>query len=201
MSLLTLWGYTLTKDDVTELPALLSVDAFNAMTNGRFTGDGRIPAALAAAQNAVRNYVGWHLAPSMGCEFQADSVDTGRIVQLPSRYVTSVESVTVNGQLLQPWDYALKPFGLLYLLRRPVRSGWNDITVRYTAGLAEVPGEVASLIVSLASHALSTRYGVQSETAGGVSISYNATWMNAGATALPSNERDTLAPYKLQGVF
>jgi hypothetical protein len=43
---------------------------------------------------------------------------------------------------------------------------------------------------------------VQSEAAGGVSVTYNATWTNsARATALPSDNKEVLAPYRLQGVF
>ena len=44
--------------------------------------------------------------------------------------------------------------------------------------------------------------GITSEAAGGVSITYNANWINsARATALPDDNKEVLAPYRLQGVF
>ena len=44
--------------------------------------------------------------------------------------------------------------------------------------------------------------GVTSEASGGVSVTYNATWINnSRATALPDDNKEVLAPYRLQGVF
>ena len=37
---------------------------------------------------------------------------------------------------------------------------------------------------------------------GGVSIPYNAAWVNsARASALPDDDKEVLAPYRIQGVF
>ena len=63
-------------------------------------------------------------------------------------------------------------------------------------------GAIKELIAHRVTHALAQSYGVQSEAAGGVSVTYNATWTNnARATALPSDNKEVLAPYRLQGVF
>jgi hypothetical protein len=61
---------------------------------------------------------------------------------------------------------------------------------------------VQELIAHRVTHALASSAGVQSETAGGVSITYNATWTNsARATALADDNKEVLAPYRLRGVF
>ena len=202
MSLLTNWGY-LIDQNVTELPDMLSQTAFGDMTAGKYSGDVRIPSMISAAQAAIRNYCGWHVSPSLPCIFEADSISTGRVIQLPARYVSSVESVTFNGETLPPESYHLKSNGLLHFNRKLLGCSWGDIIVKYTAGIPEgLMGAIKELIAHRVTHALAQSYGVQSEAAGGVSVTYNATWTNnARATALPSDNKEVLAPYRLQGVF
>ena len=200
MSLLTPWGYALTAE---ELPGILTPAEFSEITGGKFRDDGRIAESIKAATAAVRNYCGWHLYPSMACEIYADSVNTGRVVQLPSRHVTSVEAVTIAGRTLEPSEYVLKPAGLLILKRRCMAWDWGDITVHYTAGLPDgMADAIKDIVADRAAHALSGSYGVQSEAAGGLSVTYNAAWIKeARATALPEAYRDTLDPYRVQGVY
>lgn len=202
MSLLTNWGY-LIDQNVTELPEMLSQSTFGNMTAGKYSGDVRIPSMISAAQAAIRNYCGWHVYPSLPCIFEADSVSTGRVIQLPARFVSSVESVTFNGEELPPESYHLKNNGLLYFNRKFFGCSWGDIIVKYTAGVPdELMDAIKELIAHRVTHALAQSYGVQSEAAGGVSVTYNATWTNnARATALPSDNKEVLAPYRLQGVF
>ena len=57
MSLLTTWGYTIT-DGIEELPPMLSVEDFNAMTANKYAGNTRIEPNIAAASLAIRNYCG-----------------------------------------------------------------------------------------------------------------------------------------------
>lgn len=201
MSLLTNWGYTVT--DMDYLPDMIGETAFNELTANKYAGDVRIPPTIKAAQEAIRNYCGWHISPNLECEYVADSESIGRVLQLPARYVTSVNSVTFRGVELNEGTYHFKPNGLLYFDRPIQGCGWNDIVVRYEAGLSdELMGAITELISHRVTHALAQSYGVQSEAAGGVSVTYNATWINrARATALPDDNKEVLAPYKLQGVF
>ena len=62
----TPWGYTLT--ELNELPTILTEEEFSTMTAGRYTDDVRIPSMLAAAQSAVRELCGWHIADNQPCE-------------------------------------------------------------------------------------------------------------------------------------
>lgn len=201
MSLLTNWSYSI--DGMSYLPGMLSVDDFNKFTAGKYAGDVRILPTIEAAQAAIRNHCGWHVYPSLPCIFEADSISTGRVIQLPARFVSSVESVTLNGEELPPESYHLKSNGLLYFDRKFLGCSWGDIIVKYTAGVPDgLMDAIKELIAHRVTHALAQSYGVQSEAAGGVSVTYNATWTNnARATALPSDNKEVLAPYRLQGVF
>ena len=61
---------------------------------------------------------------------------------------------------------------------------------------------IKELIAGRVNHALAQPYGVQSESAGGVSVSYTQNWSSGGgAGALQSTDVETLEPYKLRGVF
>lgn len=202
MSLLTNWGY-LIDTDKTQLPDMINATEFNNLTAQKYSGDARIAQNMSAAQAAIRNYCGWHVSPSLPCIFDADSISTGRVIQLPARFVSSVESVTFNGEELPPESYHLKFNGLLYFDRRFLGCSWGDIIVKYTAGVPDgLMDAIKELIAHRVTHALAQSYGVQSEAAGGVSVTYNATWINnARATALPSDNKEVLAPYRLQGVF
>lgn len=201
MNLLTNWGYSLV--DATDVPDMMDATEFDMLTANKYIGDERITPMIRAAQDAIRNYCGWHVFPAMDCEYAADSCSVGRVIQLPARYVESVESVTVNGTELSADSYHLKPNGLLFFSTRICGSGWNDIVVKYRAGVpGQLMGALNELIAHRVTHALAQSYGIQSEAAGGVSITYNATWTNnARATALPDDNKEVLAPYKLQGVF
>ena len=203
MSLPTSWGYSIEEEGLEFLPDMLTREEYADLTAGKYGTDRRIPPTIKAASAAARAYVGWHLYPALSCEFEADRLDTGRVVQLPSRYVSAVESVTVDGRELEPEEYAFKTSGLLYLKRPPARKGWNDIKVRFVSGLPEAHmAAVKELLGHQITHAMAQSYGVQSEAAGGVSVTYNATWANgARATALPDDGKETLAAYRLQGVY
>lgn len=201
--MITNWGYT-----VDELGEMLTESEFNEMTAGRYNGDQRITPLLNAAEAAVRNYCGWHVAPSANCVLEARAHDLRMIysgcdtvIQLPARFVTAVSAVTVGGTAVT--DFSFEASGLLRLYDTMVSSRKTIIRVEYTAGLPdELAGAVKELIGHRVTHGLAQSYGVQSEAAGGVSITYSANWINsARATALPDDNRDTLAPYRLQGVF
>lgn len=207
MSLLTTWGYTLT--DVDELPALLTEEEFHELTANKYASDGRVPANIAAASSAVRNYCGWHVYPALACKLDTTLFDRrvtltdGEIlVQLPAKFVTEITSIEIDGAAHN--DYILEPNGILMIYHIGCHlHKYTQIAVEYTAGVPDdFINAVKELIANRVTHALSSSAGVQSETAGGVSITYNAGWVNsARATALADDNKEVLAPYRIQGVF
>jgi len=210
MSLQTTWGYTITDADA--LPALLTEVEFNAITANKYAGDTRIPANLAAASEAIRNYCGWHINPVSACSFSERLLyGDGRIkrtygdflIQLPATFVTGITSVTIGGEA---WtDYALESCGLLRLFdvysSKITRK--TEIVVTYTAGIPDARmAAIKELIAHRVTHALVSPAGVQSESAGGVSITYSSNWINsARSTALADDNKEVLSPYKLREVF
>lgn len=208
MSLQTQWGYTITDADA--LSPMLSVSDFNTMTANKYSGDARVSSELAAACAAVRNWCGWHVYPAHACSLTERLLaGNGRIkrsgadilIQLPTTFLTSVTAVTVGG--VEHTDYDLAPNGILRLFD----VGWTDrktqIVVEYVAGLPEgMMDGIKELIAGRVNHALAQPYGVQSESAGGVSITYSASWAaSASASSLPDDNKETLSPFRVRGVF
>lgn len=208
MSVLTTWGYALT--DVDAVPSMLTVAEYNAFTANKYQSDSRAEPDIKAAAAAVRNYCGWHVYPSLACELNTTLYDKAVtvldrmiLIQLPATFVSSVESITVDG--VEYDSYVLMPNGILRIFGLPWSHMklWTPVVINYTAGLPEGGADaVKELIAHRVTHALASSDGVQSETAGGVSITYSANWTNsARSTALADDNKEVLSPYRLRGVF
>lgn len=203
MSLLTSWGYELV--DAESLPELITDTEFNTMTGGRFTGDTRISSAVSAASLALQNYCGWHLSGSLKCKIQWDINNRGIVrngfdllIQLPARLVSSVESVKIDG--IETTDYMINPSGNLTIYDACVSDRRTIVEVVYTAGVVNAAG-VKELVAQMASLELSKSYGITSEAAGGVSVTYNSSWTNGSFDRVLENNAGMLAGYRLKGVF
>lgn len=204
--MLTNWGYILTEVD--SLEDMLTDEEFNDFTAGKYCNDSRIEGDIRAASSAIRNYCGWHIYPSLDCKLNTTFLDRrvtrvggNVLIQLPTRYVTEIESVKINGT-----DYSTfvsEPNGILKVYNVGYCAEYTPVEVEYVAGLPDTMMDgIKELISHRVTHALASSNGVQSETAGGVSISYSANWINsARATALADDNKEVLAPYRVQGVF
>lgn len=196
--LLTNWGYTI--ENTASLPDLMTVAEFNALTGNKFVNDTRVSSLLASAQMTVRNFCGWHLFPSLPCKFEADSINVSRCIQLPSRFVSGVESVALNGEAVL--DYHVKTNGLVFLDGSVLGRSWNDVEVKFTSGLGTSQiGALKEILAGRIANALTNSYGVQSESAGGVSITYSLNWAShASAASITDPLIAALMPYKVQEV-
>lgn len=196
--MLTSWGYTI--ENTATLPDLMTVAEFDALTGNKFAGDARVPQLLASAQVAIRNFCGWHIYPSLPCKYEADSIDVSRCIQLPSRFVSAVESVKVHGESLL--DFHPKTNGLVFLDGSVLGKSWNDVEVKFTSGLdASQMSALKEILAGRIANALTNSYGVQSESAGGVSITYSLNWAShASAASITDPLIAALSPYRVQGV-
>jgi hypothetical protein len=196
--LLTNWGYTI--ENTASLPDLMTVAEFNALTGNKFAGDARVSSLLASAQITIRNFCGWHLYPSLPCKFEADSINVSRCIQLPSRFVSGVGSLTLNGEAVL--DYHVKTNGLVFLDGSVLGKSWNDVVVEFSSGLGDSQmGALKEILAGRIANALTNSYGVQSESAGGVSITYSLNWAShASAASITDPLIAALAPYKVQEV-
>lgn len=204
MSLLTNWGYTLTDADT--IPAMLTAQEY-ADYSGRDDDITRVNAEISAACGAIRNFVGWHLYPAMACKVEMMASDrrvtfTGKdvIIQLPARHVASVTRVAIAGT---EYEFFIDPNGLLYVFGGYACDRYTIIVVEYTAGLSdELMAPIKELIAHRVTHSVAVPSGITSEAAGGVSVTYNANWINnSRATGLAGDNKELLIPYKVQGVF
>lgn len=208
MSLITNWGYTLTEVDA--LTQMLSSDEFSELTAGKYDGDSRVDPSIEAASSAVRDYCGWHVFPSASCKLDTTFFD-GRVmvvrgtvlIQLPAKYVTNVSLVRIGDKEYTTFVATTNGLLKIYDVTLAGLREYTSIEVEYTAGLPDaLMSGVKELIAHRVIHAVASSGGVQSETAGGVSITYSANWTNsARATALADDNKEVLAPYKIQGVF
>ena len=209
MSLMTSWGYTITDADT--LADMLTEDEYNEFTANKYVSEtDKVSRNISAASSAVRNYCNWHVWPSQACRFEATFYDyrvtevfDGILIQLPAKYVSAITSITIGNA--EHTTYVLEPNGVLRLYG----VTWDGIykhtpiVVEYTAGVPDALMDgLKELVANRVTHAMASTSGVQSETAGGVSITYNATWANTSrATALADDNKEVLQAFRVQGVF
>lgn len=215
---LTPWGYII---DSQSLPDFITVNEFSNFTNGKFgTTDTRISANIPSATASIRNYCGWHISPNLTCgmvyrvqDLRDAFVGSDLLVQLPATLVTSVEKVVLDavfnsetgeyeGDIADEFDIGMGN-GLVRIYDVGGRSRKSNIFIKYTAGYPDTNiSVIKELTAHRVTHALSSSYGIMSESAGGVSVTYNASWAgNTRSTALPDDNREVLAQYKVKGVF
>ena len=187
----TAWGY-----EVENLSPLLDVEKFHTMTGGAYKNNYRVESALLAASQAVRNYCGWHISPSMECK--AYPVGGVKITKLPAAYVSAINSVTEDGVPLSGGQYEWRQDGLIRRTQfKNWSCGWDAIEVNYVAGYSiEACPDLAEAVRAIAEGVLAVSAGVTSESADGVAISYssNASSIAAGLTY---SQKAALAAYKV----
>lgn len=208
---LTNWGYTLTAENT--LPDLLSVADFNTMTANKYSTDSRLATTLSSVSSAIRNYVGWHLAGNYACRqiFTMDDLHIVRNgndvdIRLPVGFVTGVTHIYFGATLEEGvWsgdEYVqfFKQNGMIRVYNVPQCYDRSSIVVvEFTAGLNDdLAMGIKAIVAQRVAHTLSAPIGVTSESAGGVSISYSANYVNsAKATSLMTDDREALLPYRV----
>lgn len=217
----TPWGYYV---NVENLPNLVSVTEFNAFTNSKFVGDSRVMASIPGASAAIRNFCGWHVSPSLQCgafynvhALRDAFVGGDLLVQLPATFVSSVSLIVLGAvwdSVLNEWQgdiihgedldrYDLETNGVLRIYDAAGLDRKARIFIKFEAGYQDsnIP-VIKELAANLITHATATAYGVNSESAGGVSVSYNSAWVGQPtAVSLSGDSRQVLTPYKVRGVF
>lgn len=207
MSLKTAWGYTITDSDT--LANIITVEEFNTLTGNKFAGDARIEPNIKAASAKIRGFCGWHLYPSAACELVTTFFDKritrmpyGFSIQLPSSFVSAITSIKVGG--VTQTEFALESNGFLRVFCHSAYiEPFTELEVTYQAGLSAA---LVDGIKQIAAHrvtiALASSNGVQSESTGGVSVTYAASWTNTSGTAgLSDAEKELLIPNRIIGAI
>lgn len=212
----TPWGYIV---DAETIPDLLTADEFNNFTASKYAGDSRVTANIQSATAAIRNFCGWHIAPSLTCgmiyrvaDLRDAFVGPDLLVQLPATFVTCVSKIVLNAVLNELSgeyegdvvdEYDLDQSGILRIYDANVCSRKSKIFIKYQAGLPlNNIAAIKELVANRVTHAVASSYGVMSEAAGGVSVTYSASWAgNTRSGSLPDDTREVLEPYRCKGVF
>lgn len=154
--------------------------------------------ALAAAHGAIRRWCGWHVAPSI-TETLILNGNGGNTILLPSKHVTAVTQVLVEGEdatALADWGEE----GTLELLgprRFSRRRRSVEITLTHGYDPDEVP-EIADLIRTLAVRAITPASDTVQRTAGPFAERRQARSDGLlGGLGLFESEKEQLAPYRL----
>lgn len=189
----TAWGYEVDADSI---PPLLSTADFDSMTGGRYAGDLHAASALSAASQAIRNFCGWHVSPSLECHARLTA--NGKLCRIPAGYVSDVATVAEDGSELSEGQYEWRRDGIMRrACFRNWAGGWDAVVVDYTAGYdAGAVPDLAEAVRAIAEGVLAVSAGVTSESADGVSISYSAN-ASSIAAALTEQQRVALMPYRL----
>lgn len=187
----TAWGY-----EVENIPPLLRPEKFNSMTGNAYAGNTRTESALLAASQAVRNYCGWHICPSLECE--AYLTGGSKLIKLPAGYVSEISSVSEDGEPLHGNQYEWRRDGLMRRTQFKIWTNkWDAIKVEYEAGYdIEAVPDLAEAVRAITEGVLAVSAGVTSESADGVSISYSSS-ASSIAAALTSSQKAALAAYKV----
>lgn len=110
-----------------------------------------------------------------------------RYVDLPQRPVVSVASVVQGGKtLVAETDYKLRR-DRLYL------NGCEPVSVTFTHGYTETPGDVLAVVLTAAQRVLSNPSDLRQETVGSVSVTYAAETIGV---SLSQADKDLLARYR-----
>ena len=211
----TTWGYKLTT--ASSLTDFLTTSEFNNFTANKYTGDVRVEPNIKSATRSIQNYCGWHIYPNLECEMIYRVLDlrdcfigSDLLIQLPSCFTTEVSSVLLNavfdnnewtGDAITDFDFTESGLLRLYSVSNIDRK--SKIRIVFKSGLdASQIDVLKELTAHRVVHAVSSSYGVTSESAGGVSITYNSSWAgNTRSTALPDDNKEILNLYRVKGVF
>lgn len=162
--------------------------------------DPRLPGALAAVTAMIRRWAGWHIAPSRTETITLDG-DGGRELDLPSKYVTAISSISENGS--DPLDesaYSWSQLGLVWLRDRQLWTRrLGGISVNLTHGYATVPADLTQVTLAILTRQITSPLGVVREQ----TLSASVTWSQvapgvAGGLALLPHEMALLEPFRIE---
>lgn len=162
--------------------------------------DGDDDFLLIQAEALVRDYCGWHIAPSRTETLTLDGIDYGTIF-LPSKYVTAVSTLTVDGTVASASNYTWDQSGRIYLYSSS--SSNRQIVVALTHGYTQPPAVVTAQIVDIVmrAKAASGLGGMSHLRVGQVdrSVAVGADGQPQNTVALTAANRAALRSYALPG--
>lgn len=152
--------------------------------------------AAHAAEDLVRRYCGWHIAPLIEETITPRSAEGG-VLYLPTMRLVELLGVAIDGVPLPPEQVAEVQWDETGMLERP--GGWPSrpravtVQVRHGFDFDEV-GDVAALIRNTAERSAIVTHGLQRVQVGNRSTTFDS---DSGRLHLTAAQREALAPYVL----
>lgn len=165
------------------LPPLASVDDLAAYMQVD-------PGTLPANAGAVLDQVSAIIRREARNSFQRRTTTLRRtphqgVIRLPLRPVVSVDAVTLDGV---PVDFRWEDE-----TERLYVKAYAPVSVTFTHGYAQVPGDVVAVALSAAQRVLTNPNDLRQETVGAVSVTYAAETIGA---SLSQADKDLLGDYR-----
>lgn len=160
----------------------------------RMTAAGATVDLEEAAEQAVRRYCGWHVAPLITETFRLDGHGSS-VVKLPTLALDDVLSVRVAGREVPVEQVRWSTNGLLQL-PSPAPREFGAIEVTAKHGFEDTT-DIGALVASIRDRSTNMPAGVTRKQIGDVSVSYGG--LDERGVRLFASEREALAPYRLEG--
>lgn len=160
-------------------------------SKGKVTvADPRLAPLVDAANWAVRNHCGWHIAPVVTETVEFDTWGE-RVLQLPTLRLVSVGPVAIAGVAAVGYEVSKK--GMIRFAG-PLPHQFGSVTVELTHGFDSAP-DAAQVITQMVLAAMASPMGATREQAGAIAVQW-------ATTGLDTTDRDArlLAAYRIPGL-
>lgn len=147
-----------------------------------------------AAEDAIRRYCGWHVAPVVTETLRVDGTGSSNVI-LPTLQMTELISVTVQGRAV---DLERVHWSNAGMLRLPfaVPNEYGALEVQLKHGF-ENASHIGALVADIKKRAEVMPAGITRKRVGDVSVDYAS--VDQSGLKLFASERSMLDPYRLEG--
>lgn len=163
-----------------------------------------VTSALDAASAAVRGYCRWHVYPEVTETLVVDGFGGG-VLLLPTLKLSAITALSETQRGVGQSPVALTPatdleWSAAGMVWRQNGSCWTrrarGITITITHGYAEVPAEIASIVLDLAKRSVSNPNRLSAMSVGSRSEQYAGSNSSRGPGGLFLDEMSRLDPYR-----
>lgn len=146
-----------------------------------------------AATQAIRDYCGWHVAPVITDTLILDGTGTDTVL-LPSRRVVAVDSVKLDGILLEATAFEWSADGLLRRKHGSWPESYRSLEVTLQHGFEDMTALADIGASIMARIKIDPTGALANQRAGTQSVGFVA---GAAGGGLMTSEKERLAPYRL----
>lgn len=148
-----------------------------------------------AANQAVRDYCGWHIAPSYTETLTLDGTGYGKIF-LPTKHLTDVSELHIDGVPVEGYRWSENGWITLDSEVFPKRDRVVTVTITHGYEDASPVGQVIAGIVARAR--MSPTGNIVQQRAGTQSVTFATSGGQVMGFGLMQAEKELLQPYKLE---